>query len=362
MEYSQCVEEITSAIEKILKTINIKKIDHYPLNDIVENIDFSIKTIIFNNLIKHLKTSNIEFIPQHEKNKKIMYYNLVIDENDFGTVSLNINLKSNNLFLTLFFKYGEDNKKFNYPINHIITQLKLPKNKTTVKLSAINPKTIIMIDFEWLQSYKKMDKVSPLVSEFGFIVDDNYFYSDHLWIHPSNLNKINKILLKIMGISKEELLTRHNSGSSLTHTWTESLMPIFYDIIEKYDKVVFLSFGESDHIIIKELIKKKYNKHIIYCDFREEYQTQLGQESLLQGLGANFTHKFHAGNDVKALAYIYKFFRQAEDLNEVHTLECLIRLNKNIVLNKEKEKAELYMKLFLKDNRINELWNSNLNI
>ncbi len=356
MLYNECVQSIVSAVHNILENKKtqelIQIINHKPQSELIRHIEYCISTTIINELQNYMQKCNVELI--HIRG--LTYDIILTEEVNFGTLKFDISLDSNQLNLNLTFLYEENTEQYSYTITNIIKKLCMPNNDKMVHISSNKNKNIIIIDFEWLQLCYKTKKIAPLITEFGVISNDNYFYSGHLWIHPLNLKKVNYGLLRALNTTKEELQLRHKKGLGINVTWNSSVIPILNKLLKKNKEVIFLTFGDNDHAILKELLDNKYNRQIKYCDFREVFQTQLGQESLLQGLGVEFTHNFHSGQDAKALNFLFDIFSQNKNINETQTLECLIRLNRNIILDKQQEISKFYMNLFLNDENNKKLW------
>lgn len=363
MEYSQCVQTINRYIEKILKdpklARTIQKISHKTQGDIVFVIESYIIKKIAKKLFNYIQHYNIKLVRRRKRN--MILYDVYLDYNpdeentSLGILAFNIELVSGELLLTLDFMNDESQEQYSYSISNLIQKLLVPAKPKVIKFNLIENTMMIKIDFEWLQSYGQVEELSSMVTEYGMVYGDNYYYSDALWLHPSKVRSVNKHLLRLMDTTKEELLERHSEAKQgMLVEWSNVVTPIL-DTFTNMD-IGFISFGDTDHTIIKELIYQKYEKRVKYYDFRDIYYTQLGQESLLLGLGVNFIHQFHAGEDAKGLALLVDIFKETDNLYEVQMFEYLIRLNKNIVLENNIEKSEFYMQLFLQDERVKELW------
>lgn len=369
MTYLKLKEMIISSIETILKDEeiqqNMQTIEYKPSNDFLMCIEKSITQTIYTGLTKHIDLLNLEYTILFKRIKQGFKYtisgttdidNEEIEPDNFGTMTFSYTLTSKEMNLTIYFKNDDEKETYLFPITNILKKLDVVGTSKEIDPILKEVDKLIIIDFEWLSSYDKNQKIYQLVSEYGLISNNDFYYSNSLKIEKYVIKKTQKILLKQMNTTKNELLIKHNTGNSMLLEYQKVIIPIMQQQLQKNKKIRFVSFGSNDHVILKELIGAQYKKHVHYYDFREIYFVEAGQQNLLTGIGVKFNHTFNAGDDAKGLALLINIFNETTSYREAKLLESLILMNKKIIKSNTNEKTIFYMNLLLKDDNLYQLW------
>lgn len=370
MTYLQLKQIIISSIETILKDEDIQQnmqiIEYKPSNDFSMCIEKSITQILHTSLIEQINLLNLDYEIRTKRINNGFKYNIfgAIDFDDeevtpeiFGSITFGYELIENEMNLTIYLRYEGERETHLFPISNILKKLDVISTHKDIDPILKEQNKLIIIDFEWLSSHNKNQKTNQLVTEFGLISNNNFYYSNALKISEQIIKKAHKKLLEQMNTTKEELLIKHQRGRSMSHEYQKIIVPIMKKQLEDNNKIIFVSFGNNDHVILKELIGTQYKKYVNYCDFREIYSVEAGQQNLLTGLGVKFNHTFNAGDDAKGLALLINIFNETNSFLESKMLESLIMINKKIITNNN-IKSKYYMELLLKDETLLKLWDT----
>lgn len=229
---------------------------------------------------------------------------------------------------------------------------------------------LVLVDFEWINYFKSSQtskNTSPeQVSEYAIMTDDDVYDSGYLKVDSAIVKKIHQKLLEKQGVTKEMLLERHKhgvTGATMYDEFEHNILPLLGRSIEEGKPLIFIYFGREDGVILQQLFTEEQCKSIQFVDFTQLYAiVQLGQSSILKGLGVRFLHTFDAVMDVKALRLIIEVFRVAKTEEDSRNLQNAILVKKMIYGSQNPQRVEKYQKLIMNHPRTLELFEQALDV
>lgn len=285
-----------------------------------------------------------------------------------GKFSYKISENGEKLQFTFKINMREEQKKeIVLDLEELFPYLSAPRNKTPLKNMYQSEHKMILIDFEWINCFKGKNgskyAIPEQVSEFAIYCEGDVYDSGFLQVDGDFIRHIHRKLLEKQGLTKEILLQRHKSGSTMREEFNTHLRPALIECQQENKTLIFVYFGREDGEILKQLFKKSQWKDIRFVDFTQLYFiAQLGQEAILNGLGVNFTHTFSSAMDVKALHIIAEVFSLAKTVEDSKNLQNAILVSKMIAGSENPQRLKKYQALFLKNPATKTLFQDALNI
>lgn len=270
------------------------------------------------------------------------------------------------LVITLAINDTEE-KKFYYPFSDYLPYLSVEPNPVPIDNIYSPEPLLVLIDFEWINCFKSNYSsrfASPeQITEYAFSLDDYLYHSDYLQVDENIVKRIHRKLMEKQGLTKEVLLERHKSGTTMREEYERHLAPLWERSRREDKPLIFLYFGREDGEILRQLFPQYQWEYVDFVDFTKLYTiVQLGQEAILKGLGAKFTHTFSPGMDVKVLRVITEVFQITETEEESCNLQNAISIHKMMLETENTPRLSKYQKMIMAKLRTKELYEKALSI
>lgn len=243
-------------------------------------------------------------------------------------------------------------KIFTYSFSELLPYLAVAPNPTPLENIYDPEPLLVLIDFEWINGFK-IDSSSKYaspeqVTEYAMFAEDWAYESGFLKVDENIVRHIHRKLMEKQGLTKDILLKRHKDGPTMYQEFEEQIMPLWVQSQNEGKPLIFLYFGREDGEILRQLFTQEQQKSIGFIDFTSTYAiSQLGQEAILKGLGAEFTHTFSSSMDVKALHLIAEVFRLPKTVEESRNLQNAISVHKMMGETENVTRLEKYQKMVM---------------
>lgn len=262
------------------------------------------------------------------------------------------------LVLVIRLVWGEEpGSCVEFPFTPLVRNLRVQRDVRPIPPLDPETESPIFIDLEWVSCYKRDPletwTVPGQVSEYAFFWEDHLYHSGFLKVNRGYTSKVRKKFLEKLEISQGTLEERHSRGRDFVADGARALLPVVEQIESQGKRPIFFYFGSEDgkilRLLFRDLLGDGAEDRFGYEDITARYSiTNIGQMSLLHGLGVEFTHDFSSDMDVRALRLIYQVFSQAQTVQEAKNLLVGIQLQKMVLQSENPCRLEQYLHFFMK--------------